>query len=108
MSVNQLITSLLRQRVVQNINNITMKKNQSPKVRLAISLLKLCEIALLIAFVVLLTKGLNVHPAITVLLLFVAVSVIRILYRFVCMIAAIAILIMIICSLCLICFCCGI
>lgn len=79
-----------------------MKKIQSPKVRLAVSLLKLCGIALLIVFAVLLTKALNIHPMLTIFLLIIAVSVIRMLYRFICMIAALAILILIICSLCLI------
>lgn len=79
-----------------------MKKIQSPKVRLAVSLLKLCGIAFLIAFVVLLTKALNIHPMLTVFLLLVAVSVIRMLYRFICMIAGLIVLILIICALCLI------
>lgn len=79
-----------------------MKKVKSPKARLIISSLKLLGITLLVAFVVWLAKCYSVHPAFMAFLILFAGSVIRFLYRMLCIIAAVVIFILIIGSLCLI------
>lgn len=79
-----------------------MRKIKSPKVRLAVSLLKIFGIILLVAFVVWTAKTFDIHPALTALLVLLAGGIIRFLYRLICAVAAIAIFILIICALCLI------